>query len=71
MPLRNGKRKASDNISRNDDESEATPKVDNTDDIVHPHCSFLLLRVEVEESKKGTDVMRSAFAKIFSILSST
>ena len=68
---RNGKRKADSPLPRrsgNDDESEATAKATNKDDIVHPCCSYLLLRVEVSEAKKGTELMRSSFAKIFSIL---
>ena len=61
------KRKACEQLS-GDDDSQKTEQATNNKDLVHCEDSFLLFWVEVSESKKATEYMRSTFAKLFKIL---
>ena len=53
-----------------DGEDDATCAIDNssTNTLQRPYCSFLNVRVSVQESKKGTATMKAKFQEFFKLL---
>ena len=62
------KRKDKEQPSESDDSSVVTMQVDNSSNPSFSHVSFLMLRANVNASKKGTDTMRSVFIKLHKAL---